>query len=422
MGSSNHATMPTARGLLIAVLVTLCAERACAESVTVTANAGGGTQVFNTNFVPKACSSLTTTYVAHLTSSQVSTMVSAINTAMGSSTLCVALWGHVVASNIPDANNYVNTKWTKLYANIVANILDQTGDGVVDDSAVELQMRTQLNGHYTIARATTMTDDQENGLSASMGKSTAIKQDEDFDAAATIATSVWSSTEEIFHTYQHALSAAHPTIFGSTDTGTGCEPNRREGIGRRINRDFDNDVRRVGSTCGSGSQANCDWTTSKLLKCGAAAMCNWYSSQLCCSSVGSSASKAQLTGGDCSSPTCAGIEWYFNLMFSWLGQSWYDGEAKGYPNGLGTLAGGVAFPMGTSAVETMLNGAGADCVDFLAAMKNSTYHQLGAPITYSYTATPVASGTTPTTGNSGTRNGAWSVGVALVIVVLGFLH
>jgi len=109
-------------------------------------------------------------------------------------------------------------------------------------------------------------------------------------------------------------------------------------------------------------------------------------------------------------------------MFSWLGQSWYDGEAKGYPNGLGTLAGGVAFPMGTSAVETMLNGAGADCVDFLAAMKNSTYHQLGAPITYSYTATPVASGTTPTTGNSGTRNGAWSVGVALVIVVLGFLH
>ena len=82
--------------------------------------------------------------------------------------------------------------------------------------------------------------------------------------------------------------------------------------------------------------------------------------------------------------------------------------------------------MGTSAVETMLNGAGADCVDFLAAMKNSTYHQLGAPITYSYTATPVASGTTPTTapttGNSGTRNGAWSVGVALVIVVLGFLH
>merc|ERR1712166_140365 len=422
MGSSNHATMPTARGLLIAVLVTLCAERACAESVTVTANAGGGTQVFNTNFVPKACSSLTTTDVAHLTSSQVSTMVSAINTAMGSSTLCVALWGHVVASNIPDANNYVNTKWTKLYANIVANILDQNGDGVVDDSAVELQMRTQLNGHYTIARATTMTDDQENGLSASMGKSTAIKQDEDFDAAATIATSVGSSTEEIFHTYQHALSAAHPTIFGSTDTGTGCEPNRREGIGRRINRDFDNDVRRVGSTCGTGSQANCDWTTSKLLKCGAAAMCNWYSSQLCCSSVGSSASKAQLTGGDCSSPTCAGIEWYFNLMFSWLGQSWYDGEAKGYANGLGTLAGGVAFPMGTSAGETMLNGAGADCVDFLAAMKNSTYHQLGAPITYSYTATPVASGTTPTTGNSGTRNGAWSVGVALVIVVLGFLH
>ena len=59
-----------------------------------------------------------------------------------------------------------------------------------------------------------MTDDQENGLTASMGSSTAVKQDEDFDSEATINTSVSSATEEIFHTYQHALGQAHPTIFG----------------------------------------------------------------------------------------------------------------------------------------------------------------------------------------------------------------
>ena len=73
-------------------------------------------------------------------------MVSAINSAMGSSTICVALWGHVVASNIPDANNYVNTDWVKLYANIVANILDRDANGIVDDLAVELNMRTKAGG------------------------------------------------------------------------------------------------------------------------------------------------------------------------------------------------------------------------------------------------------------------------------------
>jgi len=411
------------------LLLVLAIARGLAESITVTANSGGGTQAFTTNFVPKSCADLTTTDLAHLTSSEVTTMVSAINSAMGASTICVALWGHVVASNIPDANNYVNTDWVKLYANIVANIMDRDGNGVVDDLAIELNMRTKAGGHYTIARATSMTDDQENGLTASMGSSTAIKQDEDFDSEATINTSVGSATEEIFHTYQHALGQAHPTIFGSTDTGSGCEPDRRQGelepIGHRLKKsapELGFLDRRIGDECGSGAQANCDWTGSKLLKCGAAAMCNWYSNQLCCSATGASASKAQLTGGDCASPSCAGIEWYFDLMFSYLGQSWYDGD-KGYPNGLVTLSGGVAFPMGKSAVETMLNGAGADCVDFLAAMKSADYYQLTSPITYTYTATPVASTTTsaptppPTSANSGIRTTFMSVSCTLAVLL-----
>jgi len=426
----SSATFHSKKMRATILLFVLAIARGLAESITVTANSGGGTQAFTTNFVPKSCADLTTTDLAHLTSSEVTTMVSAINSAMGASTICVALWGHVVASNIPDANNYVNTDWVKLYANIVANIMDRDGNGVVDDLAIELNMRTKAGGHYTIARATSMTDDQEEGLTASMGSSTAIKQDEDFDSEATINTSVSSATEEIFHTYQHALGQAHPTIFGSTDTGSGCEGDRRQGelepIGHRLKKsapELGFLDRRIGDECGSGAQANCDWTGSKLLKCAAAAMCNWYSNQLCCSATGASASKAQLTGGDCSSPSCAGIEWYFNLMFSYLGQSWYDGDAKGYPNGLGTLSGGVAFPMGTSAVETMLNGAGADCVDFLAAMKSADYYQLTSPITYTYTATPVASTTTsaptppPTSANSGIRTTFMSVSCTLAVLL-----
>lgn len=350
------------------LVFTLAIVQVLAEPTTVTANRAGGTQVFETNFVPKPCGELTAAELKHLTSAEVATMISVIENSMGPSTLCLTLWGHVVASNIPDVNNYINVDWVKLYANIVANILDRDGDGRVDDVSVELRMQTKAEGHYTIARATTMTDDQESDLEASMGQSTAIKQDEDFDADATINTSVGSATEEIFHTYEHALGLAHPSVFGTVDTD--CTTNRR-----------------IGDNC--GGQTSCDWTGSKLLKCGAAVMCNWYSSQLCCSKTGISASIADLTGGACSSPSCAGIEWYFNLMFSYLGQSWYDGDAKGYPDGLETLPGGVAFPMGTSAVESMLNAAGPDCVDFLAAIKNTTYCQLTAPIAYSYTATPV---------------------------------
>ena len=82
--------------------------------------------------------------------------------------------------------------------------------------------------------------------------------------------------------------------------------------------------------------------------------------------------------------------------------------------------------MGTSAVETTLNGAGADCVDFLAAMKNADYYQLTSPITYTYTATPVASTTTsaPTTTpatdpslNSGIRTTFMSVGCTLAVLL-----
>jgi len=193
-------------------------------------NQGGGTQVFDTNFVPKACSTITTTDLPHLSAAQVSTIASNINSVMGSSTLCVAVWGHLVLSNIPDSNNFVNTAWTKLYANIVANILDRDADGRVDDSAVEGHMQTKANGHYTIARAATMTDEQEEGFQATMGKSTAVKEDHEFTATSQIKQSVGSSTEEIFHTYQHALGAAHPTIFGVIDSGSGCS-DRRAALG-----------------------------------------------------------------------------------------------------------------------------------------------------------------------------------------------
>lgn len=113
-------------------------------------------------------------------------------------------------------------------------------------------------------------------------------------------------------------------------------------------------------------------------------------------------------------------------MFSWIGQSWYDGttaSGKGYPNGLGTLAGGLAFPMGNSAVEAKLNAAGADCVDFLAAMKSASYYQLQSPITYSYTATPVActgcGGTA--TGNSGSRIGVCSISMLMIVAMIQLL-
>merc|ERR1711934_1081724 len=270
MGSRLMLNMASLQALTVACAV-LCLDYARSESVTLTGNSAGGdgntctsnTFTFNTNFVPKQCSTLVDSDLPHLPAGYAANIATAITTNMGSSTLCIPIWGHLVISNIPDHNNYVNTQWTKLFANIVANLVDINADGTVDDVNIETKFRSMPGGYWTLARASTMTEAQEAALTPLIGKSVSVKQSEDFGASAKCEQSVASSTEEIYHTYQTVLSDAYPEIFGIKNTGSNCPASgRRSSVGRRVSFLEAMGERRVGTDC--GEQRVCDWDSSKL--------------------------------------------------------------------------------------------------------------------------------------------------------------
>jgi len=214
----------------------------------------------------------------------------------------------------------------------------------------------------------------------------AIRQGVDFTASQTLGQSLASVTEKIYGVYSSALGLAYPNVFGLLNTGCSATSGRRSDISFE-SVDYSPKHRRVGSSCGSAATvAGCSWASSILLGCASTAMCSWYTTQLCCSAVAQAASSANITGGSCATPHCAGKKFFFNLMFAYVGQSWYDGVNAGDPQpGVGTaLLGGDSFPMTTSEVQTKLN-VSSPCQTFLANIQNPSYHLLSSQLTYSYT-------------------------------------
>jgi len=133
-------------------------------------------------------------------------------------------------------------------------------------------------------------------------------------------------------------------------------------------------------------------------------MCNWFTPNMCCQRVDQWSSGYQFhsQGGYCASPSCAGTEFFFNIVAEWSTQG------TGYTHNVGEmLAGGAPFPRNRFAVETMLRNVGWDCRDLLDQLHNSTYALLGGPLTYSYapksfTRTTTSTTTTSTTSTSTT--------------------
>jgi len=420
---------PEATDVVLAFARTITPVSAPARSVTVKGYKSGQ-YTFNTVFVTKKCGDLVQADLPHLSGQKVTTIAARLVKDLGAATLCVAVFGILVVNNMPASmySNYDANAWTVLFANTISKILDTNQIGVVDDPAVERIMKTKPDGFWIFGRAASTSDAIEDGLKAIIGQTVTIKQAEDFGAAMTAAASMRAMTEEIFHTYQTALGLAHPKIFGVTGAGcpkvserrlasngllgsakdflrklTGQSQSSIDQSGKINHFKYDNGLsnnhidRKLATTCSGGtgpqegSQTGCNFKQSLLTECSYIAMCNWYTAQMCCSEVGRPTSDgSKVVGGGCTKPTCASIEWYYNLLFEYS-ETVYDFPRGSFPIGAGyksnlgkSLTGGLGFPDSRAKVIEQLTYVGGACKSFLDAFTNEKYFQPLKPFDWNY--------------------------------------
>lgn len=384
---------------------------ACRKSTTVTVKGQArGSYTFETIFTPTPCSDLVPDDLSHLNSTEFSAAKEIIQTNLGTSSKCIVVFGVLVISNIPDHGNFVNDDWIRLFANTLAVILDKNRDGVVDDSAVGNLMRSRPGttmaaedgGTFILGRDATTTDAAEEALLQYIGSTTTIMQD-DFGENSDVGQSMRAMTEEIFHTYQHKLGSAYPEVWGISNKGCpmyghhllqyGVHFAHGASFGLTTGNHslrFAQQFRSSKDTCGPSdpnAQKGCDYGQSTLMKCAFRAQCNWYTSQMCCSKTGDSASGSDVTGGGCIWPGCAGIEWYYNLVFEYTetmypGAPWLQGAGE-YDMGT-SLPGGNSFPQSKADVKAKLTAMGGDCAAVLANIEDPKYHQPSAAFDWYY--------------------------------------
>jgi len=387
----------------------VCKAAVQVQSITVK-GPRTGLYTFNTIFTPNLCSALKDDDLPHLTSEQVLTAKTAITTKLGAQTQCIVVFGVLVIGNIPDHDNYVGDDWIRLFANTIAIILDKNKDGTVDDPASASLMKSRPGsmhpwnaylagkeydgGGWVFARADVTSDAVEDSFATIIGTTTTVKQGEDFGYNS-LAQSMRAMTEEIFHAYQHKLGRAYPTEWGVSSAGCpmsrrlkehehfahgapfGCSTSSKTGA-RRLS---DDDC----TTPNPDAQKGCDYQKSTLMKCAYSVQCNWYTAQMCCRKKGEGATGADVTGGGCLFPGCAGIEWYYNLILEYTETKYPGDEHRIQGAGNDNMGyGGNAFPQTRAEVRAKLSAGGSDCQQVLANIENSTYAQPTAPFDWNY--------------------------------------
>jgi len=315
------------------------------QSVTLTGPDGTSTMDFKTIFSTKNCEDLTAPDLPHLSATYVHQIATMFKDTPAPKPVCAVAFGVLVVNaglQKPYAG-YTQASFAQVLANLIATVLDQDGDGVADDPKVMAFMRTGPSGSWLHSKRTGIT--KEKTWMQKLGFTVQVSEAHDFKSEFTILESLRAHFEEAYHTYQHAREKAYPSIFGLADVPESCmdEPKK------------------------------CSWTRSIASRCSAMAQCNWYRHPECkCKKKGNKASSKHIKSGGCASPSCAGIEWDYNVETSFSNN--YK-LSHGYEN---------SFWKTRSSIQAKLTSTGGACLEFLAILKDPQYHILQKVASYHY--------------------------------------
>lgn len=311
----------------------------------------GSKLTFDTVFSTKLCEQVTAAELPHLSSQYIAQIQDMFKSAPPSpKPVCASAFGVliVVAGLRKPYARYSQAGFAQLAANMVAAILDQDGDGVADDSETAGKMRTGPQGHWVHLKRSGIRKEED--WVKKLGTTVQISEEHDFQSGMAIWETTRNMFEETYHNYQHAREKAFPAVFGLQDN---CRKRRW-----------------------SRSPATCTWTGSLAQKCAALAQCNWYRHHECrCTKTGQGSSADNIRGGDCSTPSCAGIEWDFNVEMAFsnnAGLSHFGADGGPAPD----------IWRNAASIKRTLQKAGGACTDFLAALQNSQYHILQKRVTF----------------------------------------
>lgn len=300
---------------------------------------------------------------------------------------CAMVFGFLVANSISNSSAtswtaYEPTYWTQLTANILAEVLDNNQDGVADDSKVVGFMQTASKGGWMPILSTALEDPSTyEDLNEIFGPDTAMKESWFKVSISETVNEDGSSggaraivAQEAIHNWQtRGLAFAYPDIFGVPHTGCTDEENM--------------------------SSQGCTFQDSILTRSTLEAMTTsspqWYgqfpSGNVYNASLG-------YNTGDCATPNCSAIEYYYNLLTAYKG-SWGNDVGKDPYD----------FPANAAEVIARLNTT-ENGKALLQVMDNSNYHQLINGISFNYggalTTTTGTNGNSGSTGDSGSSSGS----------------
>jgi len=297
---------------------------------------------------------------------------------------CAMVFGFLVANSItnPSATSWLSydaTYWTQLTANILAEILDNNQDGIADDSKVIGFMQTASMGGWMPILASALEDSTTyEDLNEIFGSDTAMKESWFRGSISETVNEDGSSggaraiiAQEAIHNWQQkGLANAYPEVFGVPHTGCSDENNM--------------------------SSQGCTFQDSILTRSTLEAMTTtspqWYgqnpSGNVFDASLGYNV-------GDCTTPNCSAIEYYYNLLTSYKGSWGNDVGINPYD-----------FPATSAEVIAKLNST-ENGKALLQIMDNTSYHQLINGISFKYgqgTSTSSGSNNTSTSGNNETNS------------------
>ena len=210
-------------------------------------------------------------------------------------------------------------------ANIVAGILDQDQDGVADDPAVLAHLSFKQSSNPPVLQGGVTHAEESNGDSLDQAGFVYAYSLQTWkgDRAATNAKIL---TEEVFHCiHAEGYGRAHPAQFSTQDFTTSV-------------------------ACREMSAAEC---------------VSWHHPQNACPNPGTRTSPP--LGGTCNEANCDCAEWFHQVALVLAGME------PGWKSDL--------LPPTKTALEASLS------TEFRTMMADPQYHQLKAPLTYSYTAT-----------------------------------
>ncbi|MBF0263817.1 MAG: hypothetical protein HQL46_00980 [Gammaproteobacteria bacterium] len=219
------------------------------------------------------------------------------------------------------------TAMTQSLADILAELLDNNQDGVVDDPAVVQNLKSGANGAWlNMQSAANETNEGPivEELLPYVGKDMGVKNSwlvDDYGSSTGYSENLYEKhmlVEEAMHMiHSYGYAKAYPTVWG--DSLDGCKENSSEG---------------------------CNWEQSTLTKLAFEAMTssnNWYYH-----GENTTNNTGQHITGTCATPYCAAIEFIMNVVSIYREMRGHDSDVA---------SSGTEFPSTSEAMTTMLNSS-----------------------------------------------------------------